>query len=269
MNSLHRKHIPKDLPCETLGAKLLESAPTAVSPADSSAEATIPLPPHLRTLFRTKFIRTWTDVIQHYTKRSLTRSEDKLSEISALARKAHDIQRCDYLAGLWKDSLVYELGWQSWGHHELSHIYRAPSWSWASVDSPVESSYLLLEVIRENRHPLFEYMNHDIKLSNPEDPYGPVLSGYLTLRAQTIMVTLTKADSLFSSPWMSINGCSIKRGHGDPPHLKGILNVFAMPLLLCLFPGNTDALTESRPIQKYNRFLLTALVLEKEEKNCL
>jgi hypothetical protein len=58
-------------------------------------------------------IRTWIDVIEHYTKRDLTKKTDKLPAISAVARKAYNIMNCDYLAGLWKKDLVYELGWMS------------------------------------------------------------------------------------------------------------------------------------------------------------
>ena len=82
----------------------------------------------------------WHEVVRIYTLCDLTRPEDKLVAISGLAKR---VQRClgdEYIAGLWRESLPSELLWGV-GKGDLnkrpstrSNLYRAPTWSWASID---------------------------------------------------------------------------------------------------------------------------------------
>src|SRR5213076_3258683 len=47
----------------------------------------------------------------------------------------------EYLAGLWRQDLPFGLLWQGW-HGEGKRVtdkWRAPSWSWTSIDGPVNS----------------------------------------------------------------------------------------------------------------------------------
>ncbi|KAN0096563.1 HET domain containing protein [Hyaloscypha variabilis] len=81
---------------------------------------------------------SWKEIVQQYSRGSLTRSRDKIVAISGLSRAAQHTQRFGYLAGLWRSSLIFQLCW-----HRTSDIapppveYRGPSWSWISVDSGV------------------------------------------------------------------------------------------------------------------------------------
>jgi hypothetical protein len=81
---------------------------------------------------------SWKEIVQQYSRGSLTRSRDKIVAISGLSRAAQDTQRFGYLAGLWRSSLIFRLCW-----HRTSDIapppveYRGPNWSWVSVDSGV------------------------------------------------------------------------------------------------------------------------------------
>ena len=85
--------------------------------------------------------RLWYEslVKQQYSRGMLTRGSDKLIALSGLARAFSSYKRSSYMAGLWEDSLVYGLQWyriHSTG--SKSQTNRAPSWSWASQDGPVE-----------------------------------------------------------------------------------------------------------------------------------
>lgn len=134
----------------------------------------------------------WTDMVTQYSRRFLTNSGDKLVAISGLAKtfgraiEAGKGERGssesgqvvavlpgkvvtvpsppmavpeggagDYVAGMWRRSLVASLAWvvdlhalQATGRraHARHGGYCAPSWSWASVDGPVMFNLLEMAV---------------------------------------------------------------------------------------------------------------------------
>lgn len=87
----------------------------------------------------------WHEIVRLYTISNLTYSSDKLVAISGLARELrHLLDDDQYLAGLWKNNLAYDLLWSVAGANLsgsrstlLSAEYRAPTWSWASIDAPI------------------------------------------------------------------------------------------------------------------------------------
>lgn len=84
--------------------------------------------------------RDWREIIQEYTRdRQLGLPEDKLAAISAIAMVHTKSARKTYIAGLWKEDLPIDLCWWVQGPPPKlgSTRYRAPSWSWASVDGPI------------------------------------------------------------------------------------------------------------------------------------
>ncbi len=83
----------------------------------------------------------WYQLIRAYSRRQLTYAKDKLPAISGLAQKVRDLTSDKYVVGLWASDLPRGLLW--FGSSESSGLdrvepYRAPSWSWASVDGPIE-----------------------------------------------------------------------------------------------------------------------------------
>jgi hypothetical protein len=84
-------------------------------------------------------------VAQSYSRRKLTREEDKLTAISGIARAFFRHFRCQYISGLWLDDVGFGLSWRRRGPAIKSSTYRAPSFSWASLDStgewPLRSSF--------------------------------------------------------------------------------------------------------------------------------
>lgn len=77
-------------------------------------------------------------VSQSYSRRKLTRPEDKLNAISGLARAFHRHFRSKYIAGLWELDLAFALCWRRRGPVVHPAIYRAPSFSWARIDGVIE-----------------------------------------------------------------------------------------------------------------------------------
>ncbi|RGP81276.1 hypothetical protein FLONG3_420 [Fusarium longipes] len=86
----------------------------------------------------------WEQVVNNYCNRGLTNATDKLPALSGLAQRRNQIRSGVYLAGLWQESLLHDLCWYSAIYHQVSYYheirrpihYRAPSWSWASLDGP-------------------------------------------------------------------------------------------------------------------------------------
>lgn len=84
----------------------------------------------------------WCNLLQTYTRSNLTKGEDKLVAISGVAKNMRQLLNDEYLAGLWRRHLPYHLLWfkerASPTSFRLSNAnYRAPSWSWASLDGEI------------------------------------------------------------------------------------------------------------------------------------
>ncbi|KAI1078688.1 HET-domain-containing protein [Whalleya microplaca] len=96
----------------------------------------------------------WSNLVKLYSACALTRSTDKTAALAGLASQMKNATNDMYLAGLWKKHLESQLLWKSWGgtqrHDSKISAYVAPTWSWMSLDGPVEydSRYYLQSRIR-------------------------------------------------------------------------------------------------------------------------
>lgn len=109
----------------------------------------------------------WRALISDYSKRALSRREDKLRAVSGLAKVVRDNMRNEkgdldeYFAGLWSQEFVYDLAWQATPSPQ-SHDFKGPrkfgmepstgipTWSWAAVDIPI--SYQFNQPIKQWKH---------------------------------------------------------------------------------------------------------------------
>jgi Heterokaryon incompatibility protein (HET) len=100
------------------------------------------------------FWLSWKEVVENYTSRSLTVPSDKIPAIAGIAYILDQNTRQNhgggstYLAGMWniKFSIEYELCWrvgpQPGGQPpRRPREYRAPTWSWASIDGKISYHY--------------------------------------------------------------------------------------------------------------------------------
>lgn len=79
----------------------------------------------------------WQKVVMEYSTRSLTVSTDRLPAISGIASKIKHATGSSYLAGVWKDNLPSDLLWSASANASSVYkldVYRAPTFSWASLD---------------------------------------------------------------------------------------------------------------------------------------
>lgn len=87
-----------------------------------------------------KEIVEWINLVERYTKYALTFGSDKLIAQSGIATYFHHtkLPREQYLAGTWACHMPDALLWTPiGGTRSPPDQYRAPSWSWASVDGAV------------------------------------------------------------------------------------------------------------------------------------
>lgn len=90
----------------------------------------------------------WRSIVFGYSLRQLSLEADKLVALSALASEFQRVNQDDYLAGLWRQGLPTSLNWQICaygGRSPRPRAYRAPSWSWASVNQQVLMDTALAE----------------------------------------------------------------------------------------------------------------------------
>ena len=89
--------------------------------------------------------KLWKGVVELYSAKRLTYSSDKLVALSGIAKLMESTLDDQYCAGLWRKSLVRQLYWTSVCHEQRLRPrpkpYRAPSWSWASLDGPVTQDF--------------------------------------------------------------------------------------------------------------------------------
>ncbi|KAF8846453.1 HET-domain-containing protein [Acephala macrosclerotiorum] len=138
----------------------------------------------------------WHKLVEEYTARSLTRDQDKLPALSGLANSIAAKTGDGYAAGLWKRNIIKDLFW-SVETIEPSHKcddpehdatmppatkasvkrptqYRAPSWSWASLDGKIEYWRLNEDTIQARCL--------DIHVSPAgKDKFGRVQLGWMTI----------------------------------------------------------------------------------------
>ncbi|KAL3296486.1 heterokaryon incompatibility protein, partial [Colletotrichum asianum] len=83
-------------------------------------------------------LREWTHLVMQYSECHFTRPEDRLNAFSGVANLFQEATGCRYLAGMWEEELLHQLCWTATEPGpRLSTKYRAPSWSWASIDGAV------------------------------------------------------------------------------------------------------------------------------------
>lgn len=83
----------------------------------------------------------WNHLVEQYSRCDLTRYSDKLVAMAGIARLFQEMTGDEYIAGWWKSCLLDSLDWHVYEPRpRKGEDYRAPSWSWASVDSPIRAS---------------------------------------------------------------------------------------------------------------------------------
>lgn len=196
----------------------------------------------------------WCEVVLAYTRTSITNPGDKLIALAGVAQLISPMNDSTYatspkryLAGLFNQHLLLMLEWHTQSIASLPSAtagvrapqYRAPSWSWASVDGRVYYDYLprsLNESKKWNLEPSWAMFIEQLNLHNPrlaahcpipseclgwkplvfelkasittagESPFGQILHGHVELTGRLISardIITSSFNDLFSRPMLS------------------------------------------------------------------
>ncbi|RAL02553.1 HET domain-containing protein [Aspergillus ibericus CBS 121593] len=136
----------------------------------------------------------WQAIIELYSGCQLTVPTDKLVAISGLTKgirkhlKGLGCASDTYLAGLWRRELPRALAWNVLGVGRRPPSYRAPSWSWASVDCRVN---IPLSYSQYSRDIITYVVVVDAECTIcTEDETGQVSGGTITLKGPLANATL-------------------------------------------------------------------------------
>jgi hypothetical protein len=175
--------------------------------------------PTERSLYRYDL---WHRLVAIYSQRDLSVSDDKLPAISAIAAEFSKLVKDEYIAGLWRSNLARDLLWTtpkpSTQHPEK---WRAPSWSWASVDDiisydrpPPEGAILLANMLEAKALPKTDIV-----------PFGEIESGSsLTITAPSLPdfdIDDEEMREKFSKTWL--DAFTLSMGENERAMLHYIL----------------------------------------------
>ncbi len=105
-----------------------------------------------RRTLRSHVLEDWRNICTMYSTRKLSDAHDKLTALSSVASYFAMAGNDSYAAGLWMADYVDQLSWIARGHpgaviaaKKRPEVWRAPSWSWASLDSDIAFRSQLFE----------------------------------------------------------------------------------------------------------------------------
>lgn len=125
----------------------------------------------------------WHRIVSEYTSASLTFEADCFPALQGISKQLHQLKRSAYMAGLWENSIMYDLLWYSDYKDKACRPqrWRAPSWSWASVVGRVTWPNWISICT-----PLSTYIAKEISLAGA-DEFGELLSAKVTLRGRCLL----------------------------------------------------------------------------------
>ena len=142
-----------------------------------------------------RFKKLWPSLVIGYTKLNLSRpDEDKLAAIGGVAESVAEVLRSykdsaenvgydpgQYIAGMFREDLLSQLGWEAIEAGRRTNAWRAPSWSWACLDVPVRFDQSLGE-------DMVKLEDTRLELVDVSNPYGTLRAASLTLRGRIVRI---------------------------------------------------------------------------------
>jgi hypothetical protein len=79
-----------------------------------------------------EYMAYWKTLVEFYSARSLTNTNDKLQTVAGLAQQIKSKTNDSYFAGLWRSDILAQLFWYTDDPSAKRQLqFRAPTWSWA------------------------------------------------------------------------------------------------------------------------------------------
>jgi hypothetical protein len=123
-----------------------------------------------------EIFRAWKLMVKDYPSRQLTDPRDKLPALSGIVTYFQSALADDYLAGLWRKHLLFDLSWTT-SKGVRPPVWRCPSWSWMSVDGPVTLQGDTIEWIKTRSF----IRDCKVELATETAPFGYLNSGSLRI----------------------------------------------------------------------------------------
>jgi len=161
--------------------------------------------PRVPSTLLSRRLQFWYKVARAYLACNLTREEDKLVAISGLAKVFQaSFAGTEYLAGIWRASLINDLCWNMEPPRRRPIQYRAPSWSWACVDG---GQYLSASEDHGARNKVcyIQVLEASVDLRG-SDPTCEVRGGRIRLQGYLMTLTTSSHAVCNSKLKVTING---------------------------------------------------------------
>ena len=203
-----------------------------------------------------RLYRVWMNTVNLYTSRKLTKARDKLVAISGLAKQMHAMLHIkdEYIAGLWRRNLILHMLWRiSYGQRATRpQPYRAPTWSWASVDGTIYNHRTNLgaeercTAIVEFSSPKMVYVTDDI--------FGQVESAEICMKGSLFKVdfefNVRTADQLVSMALLQWQGKTFTKFGQDSTNLDFETSVNTKPESIFCLPIVSETYEHLSPVSK-------------------
>lgn len=161
----------------------------------------------------------WLKLVEAFCMRKLTMEHDKLVAISGLARIVSESSGDEYCAGLWKSNILNGMCWKKRAYVPRHHCsneahgntlpeaasanitlpaeYRAPTWSWASVDGQIEFENTWLSTTAPEAQEKVAQGVRVVVTPLGEFPYGRIKTGFISFRVSIVLPN--NSDKLLTS----------------------------------------------------------------------
>ena len=134
----------------------------------------------------------WTQLVDKYTWSNLTYNRDRLVALSGIARVAQIESTDQYVAGMWRKDLEPQLCWNCFRSAPPRGAYRAPTWSWASLDTSRPIGVFYGDIMKgEHKFTLLAHVVEVSVIPSGKNPLGNLSSAYLKI----------SCTGLFSGPF--------------------------------------------------------------------
>ncbi|KAH8649482.1 heterokaryon incompatibility protein-domain-containing protein [Tricladium varicosporioides] len=178
--------------------------------------------------YASNFQKSWKTIVEEYSKREMTYHQDKLPALAGVAAKFAEVSGQIYAAGLWTENLIQSLLWcRSFASAPLARpAYRAPSWSWASIDGPITWHKSVIDLPDV---PGTAILDCSTTPKSPNFLYGGVSDGYLEIRGMLRhgIVSVTKSQEVLDistrkqfafARWDTLDSLERYRPMSSPKH---------------------------------------------------
>lgn len=143
----------------------------------------------------------WHGLLKHYLCTRLSYQKDKLVAFSGVAWAIQRHSGFSYLSGLWKETFLMDSLWGCLKAGTQPEIWRAPSWSWGSIDTDEPILTLWLDDDRWNPEITIHasVLGFNIEYGTSQENIIPdVLRGMVTLQGPTKEVILGPKSTTLS-----------------------------------------------------------------------